>query len=488
MVTAYFYYANFVPATPTHSPMYSRSKATLLLVEDSASLAAVYRNYLRRENLRLIHKETGADTLRYLAAEVPNVILLDLKLPDMDGMDILKHIHGMGMPCSVVIITAHGSVNVAVDAMRYGAFDFIEKPFNAERLLVTVRNALERQNLNNLVESYREKFERDRHHGFIGSSLAMQAVYSTLDNAAISKATVFITGESGTGKEVCAEAIHKQSPRAKHSFIALNCAAIPRDLMESQVFGHAKGAFTGASAERMGAAGQAHGGTLFLDEICEMDRDLQGKLLRFIQTSSFQKVGSNQLEQVDIRFVCATNRDPWAEVQAGRFREDLFYRLHVIPIVLPALRDRDQDVLLLARHFLWEYAKEENKPFARFSPACEMLLLDYHWPGNIRQLLNAIRNIVVLHHGDVVTPEMLPPPLSNMPLKAPVSADAGINNPRAEAEDAAGIQPLWLAEKQTIERAIALCNGNIPKAASLLEVSASTIYRKLQAWEAQKQA
>lgn len=462
------------------------SLPTLLLVEDSGSLAAVYQGYLRKENVQLIHKETGGGAMQCLAAQVPDVVLLDLKLPDMDGMDILKHIHEMNMPCSVVIITAHGSVDVAVDAMRYGAFDFIEKPFNAKRLLVTVRNALERQNLNNLVESYRESFERDRYHGFIGASLSMQAVYSTIDNAASSKATVFITGESGTGKEVCAEAIHKQSPRKNQPFIALNCAAIPRDLMESEVFGHVKGAFTGAAAERKGAAGQAHGGTLFLDEICEMEMDLQSKLLRFIQTGTFQKVGGSQLEQADIRFICATNRDPWAEVQAGRFREDLFYRLHVIPIILPALRERDQDVLQIARHFLLEYAKEEGKSFTRFSPECELVLLDYHWPGNVRQLLNVIRNIVVLHQGEVVTPAMLPPPLNSLPLKAPVTPSVKPPLQASSADDDSGIQPFWITEKQTIERAIALCNGNVPKAASLLEVSASTIYRKLQTWQAQR--
>jgi DNA-binding NtrC family response regulator len=465
--------------------MRQSSQPTLLLIEDSGSLAAVYQGYLRKENLQLIHKETGGDAMQYLAAQVPNVVLLDLKLPDMDGMDILKHIHEMGMPCSVVIITAHGSVDVAVDAMRYGAFDFIEKPFNAKRLLVTVRNALERQSLNDLVETYRESFDRERYHGFIGASLAMQAVYSTIDSAAVSKATVFITGESGTGKEVCGDAIHQQSPRKNQPFIALNCAAIPRDLMESEVFGHVKGAFTGAASERKGAAGQAHGGTLFLDEICEMDMDLQSKLLRFIQTGSFQKVGGSQLEQVDIRFVCATNRDPWVEVQAGRFREDLFYRLHVIPIALPALRERDQDVLQIARHFLLEYAKEEGKPFKGFSPECEMVLLDYHWPGNVRQLLNVIRNVVVLHQAELVTPQMLPPPLNTLSSKVPIKPVAKPISQTSSSEETSGIQPFWITEKQTIERAIALCDGNIPKAASLLEVSASTVYRKLQTWQAQ---
>uniref|UniRef100_UPI001C3F1692 sigma-54-dependent transcriptional regulator n=1 Tax=Methylogaea oryzae TaxID=1295382 RepID=UPI001C3F1692 len=232
--------------------MLPTAKPTVLLVEDSGSLAAVYQGYLREEAVQLVLKASGAEAMAFLALHAPSVVLLDLKLPDMDGMDILKHIHEHGMPCSVVIITAHGSVDVAVDAMRYGAFDFIEKPFNAKRLLVTVRNALERQNLSRLVETYRENFGRDSYHGFLGASLAMQAVYRMIDSAAASKATVFITGESGTGKEVCADAIHKQSPRKDKPFVALNCAAIPRDLMESEIFGHVKGAFTGAAAERKG--------------------------------------------------------------------------------------------------------------------------------------------------------------------------------------------------------------------------------------------
>lgn len=456
----------------------------LLLVEDSRSLAVVYQGYLRQEKFDIVHCETGNEAMQMLADRVPNVLLLDLNLPDMNGMEILKHVHETAIPCSVVIITAHGSVDVAVDAMRYGAFDFIEKPFTAKRLQVTVRNALERQQLNHLVESYREIMDRDRYQGFIGASRVMQVVYNTIDNAAVSKATIFITGESGTGKEVCAEAIHKQSPRRNKPFIALNCAAIPRDLMESEIFGHVKGAFTGANTERKGAAAQANGGTLFLDEICEMDIELQSKLLRFIQTGSFQKVGGSQLEHMDIRFICATNRDPWAEVQAGRFREDLFYRLHVLPVELPALRDRDQDVVLIATHFLELFSAEEGKQFRRLAPDVKSLFLEYPWPGNVRQLLNVIRNVVVLHQGPELKKDMLPAPLNNY-IRQVSSSSVTLNpaNPIAVISSDQKIQPLWLTEKQAIEKAIDLCNNNIPKAASLLEVSASTLYRKLQSWK-----
>ena len=461
-------------------------KPSVLIVEDSPALAQAYERYLREEPYTVSHVGDGASAMAKLNRSPPAALLLDLKLPDMDGMDILKQVHRQQMPTSVVIITGHGSVDVAVDAMRYGAFDFIEKPFDAKRLKVTLRNALDRQSLTALVDSIKEDFHREHYHGFIGGSLEMQRVYRIIDSAAPSKATTFITGESGTGKEVCAEAIHRQSPRRAEPFVALNCGAIPRDLMESEIFGHVKGAFTGAAKERVGAAGQADGGTLFLDEIGEMDLDLQTKLLRFVQTGAYQKVGGSRLESVDVRFICATNRNPLQEVAEGRFREDLYYRLHVIPIHLPALRERKDDILPLARHFLASYTDEEGKSFRELDTEVEAVFLGYEWPGNVRQLQNVIRNIVVLHNGDRVTGEMLPPPLHNLPktaAKPAVSTPVAI--PETVQSGSVSFKPLWLTEKEAIERAIEHCGGNIPRAAALLEVSPSTIYRKKQAWESE---
>ncbi|MFC1751387.1 sigma-54-dependent transcriptional regulator [Pseudomonadota bacterium] len=461
------------------------SKHRVLLVEDSPTLSLVYTEYLNAEPVDVIHVDSGCNAMAEIKQGVPDVILLDLNLPDMDGMGILKHVHEQALPCAVVIITAHGSVDIAVDAMRYGAFDFITKPFDAKRLLVTLRNALKHRELNDIVDVYREQYEREEYFGFIGASLAMQGVYRIIESAAPSNATVFITGESGTGKEVCAEAVHKQSPRKDNAIVAINCAAIPHDLMESEIFGHTKGAFTGAVAERPGAATQADGGTLFLDEICEMDMELQSKLLRFIQTGTFKKVGGSKLEKVDVRFVCATNRDPLKEVEEGRFREDLYYRLHVIPIQLPPFRERGEDVLLIARRFLNQYSEEEGKQFESFAPETETILMNYEWPGNIRQMQNVIRNLVVLNNSQVVVPELLPPPLNNPAL---LSGSAGeVSRVATTAPQLVshpnGIVPLWLVEKQTIEQAIELCGGNIPKAAAMLEVSPSTVYRKKQAWE-----
>ena len=485
------------------------SRATpVLLVEDTPSLARVYAEYLKKECSPVITVETGAEALEQLADGVPRIVLLDLQLPDMHGMEVLKRISGQALPCAVIIITAHGSVGVAVEAMRYGAYDFLVKPFSADRLVVTVRNAMERLRLAQIVDTFEKDLGRSRYHGFIGSSLAMQAVYRIIDSAASSRATVFITGESGTGKEVCAEAIHRQSPRASMPFIAINCGAIPKDLMESEIFGHMKGSFTGAVADREGAAARANGGTLFLDEICELAPDLQTKLLRFIQTGTFTPVGGSKLEKVDLRIVCATNRDPLREVEEGRFREDLYYRLHVIPIHLPALREREDDVLEIARRCLADYAREEGKSFLRFSPEAEHALRTYHWPGNVRQVQNVVRNIVVLHDGDTVTPAMLPPPLGAPPGTATAHGNGGPGAghgpghggalPAAHPHPAPmgqpsspqppspkTVKPLWEVERDAIEEAIAACDGNIPRAAALLEISASTIYRKRLAWQAE---
>jgi len=472
------------------------SQATLLIIEDNAPLTVAYQEYLRDEPCQVSYVDTGTDALDYLQHKLPDAILLDLSLPDMNGMEILKYIYQKQLPIAVVIVTAHGSIDIAVEAMRYRAFDFIEKPFDGQRLLVTLRNALGYQRLARTIEFYEKNFKRDQYHGFMGASPTMQAVYRIIDSAAASKATVFITGESGTGKELCAEAIHKQSPRSSKPFVAINCAAIPRELMESEIFGHVKGAFTGAVSEREGAALQANGGTLFLDEIGDMDLELQRKLLRFVQTGSVQKVGGTKLEKVDVRFVCATNRDPLVEVQEGRFREDLYYRLHVIPIVLPPLREREGDVLLIAKKFLEKYTQEENKSFKTFSAETEEVLIHYYWPGNVRQLQNVIRNIVVLNDGIEVTIEMLPPPLNEL-VKAPANLVGKKNLPKGKLSFTSSfsnekellgpsIRPLWVIEKEAIEQAIASCNGNIPKAAALLEVSPSTVYRKLQQWGVEK--
>ena len=465
-------------------------KNAVLLVEDTPSLARTYRGFLRDEPYDIRHVETGAEALAALEEDIPQVVLLDLKLPDRDGLEILQEISRRRLPCAVIVVTAHGSLDTAVQAMRAGASDFLVKPFNMERLKVTLRNVLERSELVQVVKAYQETIDRHSYDGFIGSSLEMQAIYRMVESAAASDATVFITGESGTGKEVCAQAVHRASPRRDRPFIAINCAAIPKDLMESEVFGHVKGAFTGAVSDRPGAASLANGGTLFLDEICEMDPLLQGKLLRFVQTGSFTPVGGSRVETVNVRFICATNRDPLREVREGRFREDLYYRLHVIPIFLPPLRDRGGDCLDIARSLLAEYAKQEGKGFKSLAPETERIIATYDWPGNVRQLQNVLRNIVVLNDGDAVTPDMLPQTLTSptRPAAAP-ARPTGVSEAARQPPYEAGevkdmgrlaelIRPLAEVEWEAIENAVSLCGGDVRKAAVFLGIGPATIYRK----------
>jgi len=407
--------------------------ARVLLVEDTPALARTYLGFMRDELYTVQHVESGGEAKNILSDGEIDLVLLDLRLPDISGQEVLGWMRDQGITIPVIVITAQGSVGVAVDAMRAGAADFLMKPFAEDRLLVSIRNHLDQSRFLKAAESELvasaptppalqpsadpapkasvDDAEDEGFSGFIGSSVPMRAVYRLINSAAKSNATVFITGESGTGKEVCSQAIHDNSQRAKKKFVAINCAAIPGELMESEIFGHIKGAFTGATSDKMGAAKLAHGGTLFLDEICEMSPHLQTKLLRFIQTGTFNPVGQPTPETVDVRFICATNRDPLEEVAAGRFREDLYYRLHVVPIHLPPLRARGDDMLLIGQRLLLQYATEEGKGFTGFSEDAKDAIRAYQWPGNVRQLQNILRNGVVLGDGAELTAAMLRAPV-----------------------------------------------------------------------------
>jgi two-component system repressor protein LuxO len=502
--------------------------ARVLIVEDTPTQAEVARALLRDLGHEIRVAETGAAAVEIGQAWRPDAVLMDIELPDFSGFEAMRRLRAEGVESAIIVVTAHGSVNHAVEAMREGAVDFIVKPYAKTRLTVTLQNALEKRALVTELREVKAQLARDRFFGFIGGSPAMQAVYRTIESVSASKANVFITGESGTGKELAAEAVHRASPRRAKPFVALNCGAIPRDLLESEIFGHVKGAFTGATDNRLGAAKLADGGTLFLDEIGEMPLDMQVKLLRFVQTGTFQAVGASKPEKVDVRIVSATNRDPWAEVEAGRFREDLYYRLYVVPVEMPPLRDRGDDVLLVARHFLGAFAKEEGKRFRGFARDAEAALATYAWPGNVRQLQNVVRNIVVLHDGDRVERAMLPPMLlrsggarsapTPAPIVAAIAASASFEPPveRPTAPASPGLvvaaspeappeprvaealpawappasgepfQPLAEVERRYILAALDHTSQDIPRAASMLGINPSTIYRKLQAWRAEE--
>jgi len=430
----------------------------VLIIEDTLSMAMMYKQHLKKAGIRSEICQSGQLGLIELRKGDVKTVLLDLQLPDMNGLDIIKEMEGTAHAITFIVITANGSVNTAVDAMRAGAFDFLIKPFPTEKLLSTVKNALNKVVEHQTIEVLQEESDTPAIPGFIGESAPMLSVYKIIQNVANSNAAVFITGESGTGKEVTAQSIHKVSQRRDAPFIAINCAALPENLIESEIFGHVKGAFTGAQEARKGAASQAHGGTLFLDEICEMDINLQAKLLRFLQSGQIKRVGSDWSEDVDVRIICATNRNPMVEVAEKRFREDLFYRLDVLSIELPPLSHR----------------------------------VNYHWPGNIRELQNMIRKAIVVHDGVELEPHMINMKSASVPSEVAEYKLIGLANTAREKQTPQESlkrtftldiqQPMANIERDIIEAVIALCNGSVPKASRILQLSPSTIYRKREMW------
>lgn len=431
--------------------------------------------------------------------EMPTIILADLEsVSGVGGVEALKR---AAPDAKLISLSGQGALSTAIDAMRAGAWDFLIKPLGRATVQKRITEAahafkrdLKQKEKRSKISQFSASVFADEKaailaksieaqqvsgfEGFCGSSSVMSALYRQISRIAPSAAPVFITGESGTGKEVCAEALHSQSGRGDKPFVAINCSAIPKDLMESELFGHCKGAFTGAVNDHPGAAEQADGGTLFLDEIGDMDLALQAKLLRFIQTGSVRRVGDVQLRKVDVRIICATHRDPKKAVEQGAFREDLFYRLHVLPISVPPLRMRKDDVLALARKFLEEFSVEENRKFACFTPQSEACLNHYHWPGNVRELQNVVRHTVVMNDGIAVDRDMLP---DN--LKSSVISDIG-NAPQSVPKNTSNQNclPFWQQEQSIIETALIRYGGNISRAAAALEISPSTIYRKRQSW------
>ncbi|MBA6350274.1 sigma-54 dependent transcriptional regulator [Colwellia sp. BRX8-9] len=468
--------------------MSKNSQKTLVyIVEDSVSSGALYSSQLESIGYETRHFVDGYSALAAIKEKMPSVIIQDVCLPDISGLDVLQFVKRQKSPARVIIITSNSSIEVAVDAMRLGGFDFIEKPFTRERMVTSVYDAIKQINLETEPPAVEDEVSDQPDTSFLGESLAMKTVFRLLDSAARSKASVFVTGESGTGKEVCAQYLHNTSARKNGPVIAINCAAIPKDLFESEFFGHMKGSFSGALADRKGAVEVANGGTLFLDEICEMDLNLQSKLLRFLQTGTFSRVGSSDVIQSDVRVVCATNRNPAAEVGEGRFREDLYYRLNVIPVQLPALRDRGPDILLLANAILLDKNEANDKGFQQFSSDVQTLFMKYDWPGNIRELQNVIENMVVINTGTEITIDMLPESFGQTNLQ--VTTTPSVIKSETKASTSVGptsiqeIVPMWIVEKNTIEKAIEVCDGNIPLAAAHLGVSASTIYRKMKNWD-----
>lgn len=472
----------------------------ILIIEDIASLSIAYAGHLETAGFHCVIVDNLADASVELTPSNAgfSAVLLDLQLPDGNGLDWLENNAAILPEVSVIVATADGSINRAIDAMRLGAYDFMVKPLSPSRLVTAMRGAVE------VTKSVRADVTKDRNGGsrtddfagFIGSSPPMQEVYRQIKNVANSKATVFVTGESGTGKEVCADAIHKSGPRGKKPFIAINCGAIPEDLLESELFGHLKGSFTGAIADRVGAVQAAHGGTLFLDEICEMQLKLQVKLLRFLQTGTVQRVGATKAEDVDVRIICATNRNPKLEVEQGRFREDLYYRLAVVPIDLPPLRNRGSDITLLANAFLMKFAEEEGKDFLPLSSDLAESFEQHVWPGNVRELQNLMRRAAVMFAGPnldaSILPEFVDPSIpaesiseiARSSLKTFTERRSNIGVDKRDGLNRLDGMTLDQIEQLVVERTVRSCNGSLTRAAQKLGVSPSTLYRKKEKWEA----
>lgn len=470
---------------------------SVLIIEDAKSLAASYADVLHKIGC----KSDFAGDLNIARAKLKSgrydAVLLDLSLPDGDGLSILRDITTNTKGPPFIAVTSDGSISSAIDATRLGAFDFLVKPVSKERLTQVVSAACRARPAKAERPAVKSQF------GITGSSPQMISLRSRIERVARSGATVFITGESGVGKELCAQAVHAASARSTGPFIALNCGAIPADLLESEVFGHLKGSFTGAISNKTGAVGAADGGTLFLDELCEMDVRLQTKLLRFLETATITPVGATTPRSIDVRIICATNRDPQAEVAAGRFREDLYYRLFVLPVEVPPLRDRGADVLEIAESLLHQFSKEEGKSFTGFSNDAKRALLAAKWPGNVRELRNVVRQAVVMEDsGDIGLEALMLPAAPTMTASSPVARDiaapaairasdiGATGNPDADemtsTQTAAVILcrlPMDEIERLIIDAAIAKF-GSAPKAAKSLRVSPSTIYRKKESWDA----
>jgi len=470
---------NMPSLPPAASAALALPTPSILVVEDSEATAALYVEYLRSANYRVRTASTLAAAQKELATEVFGAVVLDLNLPDGNGLDMLRDIRRQGLPTETMVVTATGTLAVAVEAMREGAFDFIVKPFARDRLLVTVRNALERLRLRAVVDTYESDFARNRYFGLVGASLAMQRVYRIIDSAAPSQAPIYISGESGTGKQLCAEAIHRRSARAEGPFVTVSCSAQPRDVLERAIFG--------GEGSGPGALAQAHGGTLLLREVGDMDPSVQARLLQFLTSGNLGAGSFSAVENPDVRIVCSSTRDPRTDSRLGRIREDLFFRLHVIPIQMPPVREREDDGVLLAQHTLLRFAQEEGKSFRDIAPDAAYAIRRYAWPGNVREIENAMRSVVVLHSGETVRVDMLP---AHVAQAGPSGISDGLDmgaaaslQPPGAVDAKPSIRPLWIVEREIIETAIADCDGNIPRAAAFLEISPSTIYRKKQAWD-----
>jgi len=448
-------------------------KPTILIVDDEPGVRTSLAGVLRDEGYAVESVATGEECLDRVTRSAVDLIVLDVWLPGMDGLATLARLRERQVDAQVVLISGHGNIESAVRAIKLGAFDFVEKPLSLDKTVLVVRNALRQRRLE--IENLALRARVDRHETTVGESYAIRQLREQVAMAAPTNGRVLIYGENGTGKELVARTIHALSRRRNSAFVEVNCAAIPEDLIESELFGHVRGAFTGAVAERRGKFELADGGTIFLDEIGDMSLKTQAKVLRVLQEQTMEPVGGTSTIRVDARVLAATNKDLQTEIRGGRFREDLYFRLNVIPIFVPALRDRQEDIPLLADHFMAGFAKEYGRRVKKFEPGAVAVLQQYGWPGNVRELRNVIERLMIMVVGDSISAG----DLTFLDLGGAARVEAG---PAAPVERLTLYEARDQFERDLILRTLAAQQGNMSRTAEVLGVERSNLYRKMKAF------
>jgi two-component system response regulator AtoC len=444
----------------------------VLVVDDEENIRLVLRTLLKKQGYEVEVADGGEAALKALDSFDPDVILTDVRMPRMGGLDLLATLKAKQHPATVIVMSAYGNVDLAIEAIKAGAYDYVSKPFKPDEIVLALRKAEERETLRRENRALREQIQKDNQfESILAKSKEMLEIFRTIAKIADFKTTVLVTGESGTGKELVARAIHTRSSRKGQPFVAINCGAIPENLLESELFGHRKGAFTDASSDRRGLFEEATGGTLFLDEIGELPLNLQVKLLRVVQEETIRRLGDTKDVKVDVRLIAATHRDLTADVKAGRFREDLFYRIHVLSIHIPPLRERREDVNLLMDHFVTRNNARLGTNMRGLSPEVRRLLLEYAWPGNVRELENTIERAMVLAESDIMQDGDLPERIRD--ALDPVQVQLASGELSVKKTTAA-------IEQILIRRALQKTKGNRTRAAELLEISHRALLYKIK--------
>src|SRR5215207_6550635 len=448
-------------------------KSRILVIDDEAAIRDSLRMILEYEGYEFLGAASGQDGLAMVERENPDLVFLDIKMPGMDGLEVLQRIKAADETVPVVMISGHATVTTAVDATKLGALDFIEKPLASERVLVTIRNAIDRSRLADENRSLKRVVEV--RHQIVGESPHLKKVMDAIRRAAPTNATVLITGESGVGIELVARAIHRISLRSRERFVQVNCAAIPDDLIESELFGHEKGSFTGATEKQIGKFEQADKGTIFLDEVGDMSLKTQAKVLRVLQEGEVERLGSARTIKVDVRVISATNKNLEAEIEKGNFREDLYFRLAVIPIYVPPLRERSEDIPLLVKHFLNQLARENNRRPKQMTPAAMDILKRYRWRGNIRELRNTMERLIIMTEGESIDLPDLPESIRvDGPSRGPDNEMVKAGTLREHKE---------VSERAFLVQKLRETGWNISKTAELIDTPRSNLYKKLEQYQ-----